>query len=79
MRHGRRSRPTLLNLGVRRLVVTEPDVDKSYTQTSSERSNSCLLTSKFDLSEAAYVVDYLSAGLVTPHWRLSKVGRLCRP
>ena len=30
MRHGRRSRPILLNLGVRRLVVTEPDVDKSY-------------------------------------------------
>lgn len=56
MRHGLRSRQTLLNLGVRRLVVAEPDADKSYTQTTSERSNSCLLTSKFDLSEDAFIV-----------------------
>ena len=53
MRHGRRSRSTLLNLGVRRLVGAEPEVDKSYTQTASERSNNCLMTSKFDLSKAA--------------------------
>ena len=57
MRHGRRNRPTLLNLGVRRLVVAEPDADKSYTQTTSEKSNSCLLTSKFDLSEDAFIVE----------------------
>ena len=44
----------MLNLGVRRLVGAEPEVDKSpYAQTASERSNKCLLASKFDLSEAA--------------------------
>ena len=56
MRHGRLSRPTLLNLGVRRPLGAEPEVDKPYTQTASDRSNSCLLTSKFDLSEAAFVI-----------------------
>ena len=82
MRHGRRSRPTLLNLGVRRLVGAEPEVDKFYTQTALERSNNCLLASKFDLSKAAFVVGCLSVGSaptsrLTP--RLSKIGRLRRP
>ena len=53
MRHGRRSRPTLLNLGVRRLVGAEPEVDKSYTLTASERSNLLANRHLFDLSEAA--------------------------
>ena len=64
MRYGRRSRPILLNLGVRLLsLVPNPWYIKLYTQTASERSNNCLLASKFDLSEAAFVVSYLSAGL----------------
>ena len=54
MRHGRRSRPILLNLGVRRLVVAETEVE----QTASEMSNNCLLASKFDLFEAEFIVGY---------------------
>ena len=72
MRHGRLSRPTLLNLGVRRPLGAEPEVDKPYTQTASDMSNSCLLTSKFDQSEAAFVI-------VTSPAVLSKIGRLRRP
>ena len=73
MSHGRRSRPTVLNLGVRRLVGAEPEVDKSHTQTASERSNLLVNRQLFDLSEAAFVVGYLSASSAMPHWRLSTV------
>ena len=58
MRHWRHSRPILLNLGVRRLVVAETEGDKPYTQTASEMSDNCLLASKFDLFEAEFIVGY---------------------
>ena len=66
MRHGRRSSPTVLNLGMRRLVGVEPEVDKSYTQTSSERSNLLVNRQLFDLSEDVFVIGYLSASSATP-------------
>ena len=42
----------MLNHGVRRPVGAEPVVDKSYTQTASERSNLLVGKQLFDLYKA---------------------------
>ena len=65
IRRGRRSRPTMLNLAMRRPVGAEPEVGEPSVQTASERSNNCLPTKKFDLSEAVSL-----GGMPCPQVRL---------